>query len=493
MASVQFDGFIGGAYQARSWKAATQRCVNMYLEIGPEKGKVLYGTPGLNVVSGDLSSVITLDKYILGLLATPKGLIVATERSVYRVQSVTRSGSGYVFSGSILLGTFGPSNYVSMAQAGDRAMIVNGSTGVWIDLSTPSMAPITDSDFPAFPKSCTAVDGLFIVHSDADDKFYWSAPFDPSSWDALDFISAENINDAIQASQTVERELYIVGEQSTEVFASVGGDDVFDRISGTFIPYGTPSHQSVASVGQSLLFLGQDQYGGGFVVQVSGLQARRVSTHAIEEEIASYSTISDAYAFSYQQVGHAFYCLTFPTERKTWVYDLSTSLWHERTSPEMASGVRSEVQWGARCHAYYQGVNLVGAPYSDTYAARVAALDLNYHFDNDMPMKRARVSPHVFSGNDYVSVSAIDIVMQPGVGVATSALPYQVNPVGVLRISKDGGKTYSYTRSAELGEQGRYKSRCRFNRIGMARDIVAEFSVSDPVSVAITDAQIEVS
>ncbi|MFE1676613.1 hypothetical protein ACFMJE_18460, partial [Acinetobacter baumannii] len=66
------------------------------------------------------------------------------------------------------------------------------------------------------------------------------------------------------------------------------------------------------------------------VYRAVGYTGKRISTHAIEYAIQSYSTITDAIAFTYQQEGHSFYVLTFPTADKTWVFDVSTELWHER-------------------------------------------------------------------------------------------------------------------------------------------------------------------
>lgn len=492
MAAVNFSGFIGGAYQSSSWKAAQQRCVNLYPEKDPEKGAVLYGTPGVNQTIGELSTLIVSDLQVLGLMSTPKGLIVATDRAIYRATTAERSGTFVRLTGASLIGLYGPSSYVSMAQAGDRFMVVNGSYGVWAELTGTVLNPIASPGFPANPQTCTAVDGLFVAHGPETDQFFWSAPFDPSSWDALDFASAENLNDSIRRLANLEREMYAIGDLSTEIWAVVGGDEVFDRIQGTFIPYGTPAQESVASIGQSLLWLAQDQFGGSFVVQARGLQVTKVSTNAIDQEIARYETKSDAYAVTYQQHGHAFYCLTFPTEHKTWVYDLSESEWHERASPFSENGSRTELQWSPRCHAYFQGFNLVGAPLGGGLAARVASLETDHYYDNGMPIRRVRTSPHVFKDGQFHTINSLEFHFQPGVGVASSLQPDQLDPVAQLRISKDGGRNWGYQRSKSIGEQGQYDTRCVFHRAGRARDFIAELSISSPVPVVVTGATIDI-
>ena len=35
-------------------------------------------------------------------------------------------------------------------------------------------------------------------------------------------------------------------------------------------------------------------------------------------------------AYAYQEQGHTFYVLNFPTAGATWVWDVTTDVWHER-------------------------------------------------------------------------------------------------------------------------------------------------------------------
>jgi hypothetical protein len=65
-------------------------------------------------------------------------------------------------------------------------------------------------------------------------------------------------------------------------------------------------------------------------------QPTRISTHAIEHALSQLLAPGRSFAFAYQQGGHEFYQLSVPgTEDATeaggtWVYDFSTSQWHER-------------------------------------------------------------------------------------------------------------------------------------------------------------------
>jgi len=163
--------------------------------------------------------------------------------------------------------------------------------------------------------------------------------------------------------------------------------------------------------------------------------------------------------------------------------------WHERSSPLSSGGYSN---WGPRCHAYFQGFNLVGAALNTALPARIAVLDSDYHYDNGRAIQRIRSSPHIFNKGQFVTVSSVEFLFQAGTGIESSADPEEKDPLATLRVSKDGGKTYGFIRSTPIGKQGEYKTRCQFNRLGRARDFVVELSISAPVQIAITDATLAI-
>ncbi len=249
---------------------------------------------------------------------------------------------------------------------------------------------------------------------------------------------------------------------------------------------------SVAKTGGSVLFLAQDGDGGRFLINVHGLQASRVSTHPIENEWMDYAVVSDAFAFTYQQEGHQFYVLTFPTQGKTWVYDLTTQLWHERSSQKpLGADGRTEGAWTPTCHAYFGGYNIVGGRNNPLLAARLYVLDKDVYTDEIGTIRRVRSSPHTNSNYDFLTCSSVEFVFEPGVGRAAGFTPEEVDPQVTLRVSKDGGRTWGYERRTPIGKQGKYKTRARFNRLGRARDLVLEMSISAPVKPVITGAVAE--
>jgi hypothetical protein len=110
-----------------------------------------------------------------------------------------------------------------------------------------------------------------------------------------------------------------------------------------------------------------------------GYRPVRISTHAQEYEWSTYSTISDAVAYAYQDQGHAFYVLYFPTVSKTWVYDTATQLWHERGYWDATVGAyTAHRSWW---HVFAFGKHLVGDWKTGTIYEMKIANRLGFNMD----------------------------------------------------------------------------------------------------------------
>jgi hypothetical protein len=166
-----------------------------------------------------------------------------------------------------------------------------------------------------------------------------------------------------------------------------------------------------------IYWLSQDKFGRGMVMRGTGLQAKRISTHAIEVQISQYADISDAIGFAYQQQGHVFYVLTFPSANSprgaTWVYDGSTEEWHERCCIiDPVSGA----EWrhlGNACAAAYNKV-FVG----DWRNGNLYTFDLDNYTDNGLPIKRLRSFPHQIDLESNRRIFFNQCIVQMQVGAA---------------------------------------------------------------------------
>jgi hypothetical protein len=213
-----------------------------------------------------------------------------------------------------------------------------------------------------------------------------------------------------------------------------------------------------------------------------------VSTHAIEFAIQNYATISDAIGYTYQQEGHAFYVLSFPTAGKTWAYDVSTALWHERAGFENGEFVRHR----SNCQMSFNNEIIVG-DYED---GRLYAFDLDVYADDTEIQKWLRSWRAISPGQNNLKRTAqhmLQLDCESGVGLNNGQ---GSDPQVSLRWSDDGGHTWSNYHARTMGKIGEFGERVIWRRLGMTlklRDRVYEASGTDPVKIAILGAELQAS
>lgn len=465
---------LGAAYEAASLNAAADRCVNLFPEVVPHGGKepiFLRRCPGLRTVATIGSGPI-------------RGAWVM-------------NGKGYVVSGSelyevdkdwssIALGTVtAGASQVSMADNGKEVFIAAGGPSYIYSITTGALRRITDPDFPG-ANSVGFLDGYFVFTEPDSQRVWVTGLYNGSAIDALDFASAEAMPDKIVGMAIDHREVWLLGESSCEVWYNSGGADFpLARMQGAFVETGCAAARSVCKMDNAIIWLGSDARGKGIVFRSTGYSGQRISTHAIEDAIQHYPTIADAIGFSYHQSGHSFYVLTFPSANKTWVFDASTSLWHERSS--LNNG--ESVAWRANCIMHFNGELIVG----DNQNGNLYALDLRTYKEGSTEQRwvRAwRALPPRENRLNRILHHSLQVDIETGVGLN---IGQGSDPVISLRWSDDGGHTWSNYHQQRMGKIGEYKYRVIWRRLGHSRDRVYEVSGSDPVPVSIIGAELAAS
>lgn len=220
------------------------------------------------------------------------------------------------------------------------------------------------------------------------------------------------------------------------------------------------------------------------VMQSSGFQPTRISTHAVEQAICTYAAIADAVAFTYQDDGHIFYVLNFPTAKATWVFDQTTGLWHERGTWDTTLIVFDA--WRPQYHATMWTKHLVG----DRKTGAIFHMSSLFYKDvNAQGIRRVRRAPHLSSEERRMFYNKLQVDMDVGEGLTTGQ---GSDPQVMLRVSDDGGRTWGSERWASAGKIGEYKTRVIWFRLGSARDRVFEVSVSDPIPWRLVGAYLDV-
>lgn len=471
---------LGSSYVARSVNAADNRMVNLFPEIVPEAGKepaFLSRCPGLRRKSSIGNGPIR------GLWKVNDIMYAVSGDTFYKVETYGRTRLK-----GTAIGTVTGTGPVSMSDNGTQIFIACNPDGFIYNTSTEVFAEITDPDF-AGAVTVGYIDGYFVFNEPNSSRFWVTQLLDGTSVDPLDFASAEGDPDNLVSLIVDHREIWLFGTNSTEVWYDAGTADFpLQRIQGAFNEIGCAAPYSVAKVDNSVFWLGSDARGRGIVYRNNGYKGQRVSTHAVEWQIQQYTDISDALAYTYQQDGHAFYVLIFPTANTTWVYDASTQAWHERAGWDNGDFTRHR----SNCQVVYNNEIIVG----DYENGNLYAFDLEDYTDNGDIQKWLRSWRALPTGtNDLKRTSqhTLQIDCEAGVGTDTGQ---GSNPQMMLRWSDDGGHTWSNEHWMSMGRIGEYYNRAFARRMGMTlklRDRVYELSGTDPVKITIMGAQLNVT
>jgi hypothetical protein len=495
---------LGSAYVARSVNAADNRMINLFPEIIPEGGKdpaFLNRAPGLKL------EVTVGVGPIRGLWAFGGYLYVVSGNTLYKVSDT------YAITTIGLVANDGP---VSMADDGIHLFVAcNGPSFVY-NANTQVYGQVTDPDFPG-ALTVSYLDGYFVFIEPNSQRVWTTTLLNPLSIDPLDFASAEGSPDDLISSIVNHSEVWLFGTNSVEVWYNAGGSGFpLQRIQGAFNEIGCAATFSVAKLDNGLFWLAADARGRGMVYRANGYTGVRVSTHAVEWQIQRYGNISDAIAYTYQQDGHAFYVLTFPTAKATWVYDVSTQAWHERAAFVNGSFTRHR----SNCQAAFNSKVLVG----DFQSGTIYSFDLEVYSDHGRAQKWLRSWRALPTGQNNLKRTAqhsMQLDCETGVGLQGVSLvpghiyltPLEIvgtfdiedevvivlsiepaaNPQVMLRWSDDGGHTWSNEHWTSIGKIGAYGHRAFWRRLGMTmklRDRVYEISGTDPVKIAISGAEL---
>jgi hypothetical protein len=535
---------LGSTYVARSVNAADSRMVNLFPELVPEGGKepaFLQRAPGLRrlltVGTGPIRGLWQFGGY---------GYAVSG-RKLYRIDSSWTATE---------LGGVSGTGPVSMADNGTQLFIAANGPSFIYNSSTNALQQILDEDFPG-AVTVGYLDGYFVFNEPNSQKIWITTLLDGTSIEPLDFASAEGSPDGLVSLIVDHREAWLFGTNSVEVWYDAGTADFpLQRIQGAFNEIGCAAPYSVAKLDNGLFWLGSDARGRGIVYRANGYNGQRVTTHAVEWQIQQYGNLSDAIGYTYQQDGHSFYVLIFPSANTTWVYDVATQAWHERAGWDNGHFTRHR----SNCQMSFNDEIVVG----DFEDGRLYAFDLDVYADDGSPQKwlrswRAlptgqntlrRTTQHALqldceTGvglNLYPAYDAQDLIAEngelliaeyiqndittesgdeltteandgfeliadvpdypipfvPPMYLTTTSYPAApgYNPQVMLRWSDDGGHNWSNEHWKSMGQIGQFGFRTIWRRLGMTlkiRDRVYEVSGTDPVKIAIMGAELAIS
>lgn len=323
---------------------------------------------------------------------------------------------------SVNYGTIPGVGRVSMAHnqrgLGNELAIDNGQSRYVFNTQTQDLQKVTDESFPGSIKAFF-IDGS-IGYIDPQGR-YWghSDVADALSYLSLNRYFAEGQPDRIVTAHVAAREVFIFGDQTTEIYVkapSADGIAPFERGTNTYLQVGCSARDSVCSVGKVDVFLDQSRT----VQLLDGYTTIPISTAVIDSALQACTKqqIANAYAFALESEGFQIYYLTVPG-KFTFGYDFKNREWHRRSSTGLDWwAVTDVVQWNGRWFAL------------DSRRGDILELRwYDYPFDVQEELVREWVTGSISADQNPIFVHELELLFGCG-GQAYTTVDFPDQPLG---------------------------------------------------------------
>lgn len=445
---------------------APQRCVNFY----PQRikdGFALYPTPGLT------SFAAAPESPGRGIFGESDRCFAVIGSALYEIfADGTKTNRGTVATNQY------PATLFTNGDGGGQLGITSGDTAYSYNLTTNVLSSAT-----ADATMGGMIDGYGVVLDIDTSKLRVSNLLDLGTYDPTQTAQRSTASDPWKAMLVKYPRIWLLGEHTGDVWYNAQTSPFpFAPVPSVQIPYGCKAPFSLKACGQSVMWLTQTQQGGGQVVEAQGYTPTVVSDEPLEYALSQYSRIDDAVAYSYQEQGHDFYCLNFPSAKATWVYDQTERTWHERGTWNTTTA--SYGIFGPQYHAHVFGHHLVLHAENGTVYRQSVDLATDA---SSVLIRRMRIPPVLEHVDKKTQIPGLQLDLEAGLGLTSGQ---GSDPRVSLRMSKDGSKTWGNERYRSAGTQGQYTKRVIWRRCGQGWKMVPEIVVSDPIPWRMKDLHI---
>jgi hypothetical protein len=419
--SVQYGA---GAYRRTDGELPELKLINMFVEQAKtsENQVALLSRPGLGLLATNGSGPIN------GMFCKAGTL----SGDVFSISNAT------IYRGTSSLGAIAGSGVASWAGGFGELLVTRGTVmrrynGALTNVTFPDTANV---------RAVCFIGSLFVaVRGDTSGKFYWSAPLDGTTWDALDFATAEREPDSLLDIMNLGDNIWLFGQQTIESWSHTGDADLpFARVEQVAFDQGIMDTGCVVPADNSLFFIGSKRV----VFRIADVPTR-ISDSGIEERIAA-STTARMFTF-WLEGAHEMVAIRLDTE--TLLYDCSTQEWCEFQT--------EQGNWIV-AHAAMSG--------KTAYLGHATTGQLmGWSEWDDMGVELERRLTFAQQLDAPVSIDTLRIWANTG---QTTVLSGQgTDPSIELRLSDDASETWSDWDSDRLGAEGEYRCVPEWRALGM--------------------------
>lgn len=505
MAKHYIQNIVGGIRKQDMAKISESTTINMYEEVVDSNdsyvNRVLRPCPGYELVASVAGTPRGMYTVSRGVDNSPQTyavygntLYIIYEGQAYKIGTMAQSSSVVHMCET---GGYGSAHPHLVVVDGINVYVVNTGLSIAdqsVDFRTVRLPLRVNATVTIQPSHCAYAYGYLIVNDAGTDAYYisYQYPFETYSPDDAEYndifmVDTDEYRDygfvtysEWQPDNTLAlasngSRLYTFGERSYQVWQyNSDVNNPFTSPDTAAQMIGIKAPDSLAVLGTYTMWLGSGDMGNyGVYVLGNGVEARRVSTPNIERIISGMPTVRDAVAFMWQDSQHIFYAISFPSAGKTFVYDILTDSWTERST------LQSDNTMGIWRYGFpVQGKD--GKRLYATEGAVVRESDMHWTEHDGNPIVRLRRGGVIFNNYGNFFIDDLEIITNNGQYRNVTGRDVNVS----MRYSVDGA-TFSDVETLNIGKVGEYDYDCVFYDFGMGKEFIIELSCSDDVPFAL--------
>lgn len=478
-----FPTFVNGSAVSQNPITDQEDLTNLYLEMSDSQGATapvsFLKIPGVQDYATSLAAgcraLFTDDQ---------TGRCFAVIGTSFEEVPATTGGSTIVRGTVAIDGN--PATVSTNGVGGGQLLITSGGNAYCFDLDTNTLTLEVTGE----ATMGAVLYGFGLIFDKATGNVRLSDLYDLTTWDPTQFF-ARSINTDPWQAMHVTPSGYIVlpGTQTGESWYNAGTSPIpfAPDPSGSFAR-GIAATFSITQVGDAVQFLSRGSEGDYTVVRMAGFTPTRVSTHAVDFAISKYGDavgVDDAVGQCYGEHGHLFYLLTFQHAEMTWVYDAMlagkpVNPWAKRQT--WLTEVARFTYWRNVYHTFAFGKHLTGDPETNIVSEMN---DTIYTDVDDRVIRWIRRSPAILDEHKRIVLDVFELLMDVGAALQSGQ---GSDPVVILRISRDGGRTWGNEHPCKTGKVGEYWRRVLWRQLGIGRSWAFDISGTDPVPTRLTAA-----
>jgi len=291
--------------------------------------------------------------------------------------------------------------------------------------------------------------------------------------------------DVVVSCETLQRQLFIFGENITEVWLNVPNPQVpftYQRQNSLSIEYGCVSPNTIASGFNRLVWLGSNEYSAPSILVSTGGVPRKITTDGIDFELDQLTKPEDSFGFLFEESGHVFYQITFPTDEVSYAYDFNTDSFFNVTDHNLNAHIARKISYFNGRHLFITDKN--GGLFEMGTNIFVYK-ETNDDDDPGFTIPRGRILPNFrLPGSKRFVTDAASLTIEQG---------YSNDPLKVdLSLSKDGSQTYGSKWTKYLKSMGDRPNKLIYRKLGAANDLSMQFQFWGRDRFVITGGEMEV-